>query len=150
MINTSFRDQLYVEYIDGEWWRLSEPFRFYVDDEYINACAKACDDNYIKYDIIIPRGFYTDFATIPNVLCSFINPKDKYNQAAVLHDYLYVYQDELNIPRKVADFTFLYAMNILGINKYKAKLFYYTVRVFGGIYCSQHCKKRKKNKQKNG
>lgn len=40
--------------------------------------------------IVVPEGFVTDFASIPEELCSFgLCPHGQYSRAAVIHDYLY-------------------------------------------------------------
>src|SRR5580658_5102513 len=40
--------------------------------------------------IIVPKGFVTDFASIPQPLWSFgLSPHGQYSRAAVIHDYLY-------------------------------------------------------------
>lgn len=40
--------------------------------------------------IVVPKGFVTDFASIPQALWSFgLSPHGQYSRAAVVHDYLY-------------------------------------------------------------
>lgn len=39
--------------------------------------------------IIVPRGFVTDFASIPRPLYAVIPPRGKYNRPAIVHDWLY-------------------------------------------------------------
>src|ERR1700728_5433719 len=40
--------------------------------------------------IIVPKGFVTDFASIPQALWSFgLSPNGLYSKAAIIHDYLY-------------------------------------------------------------
>lgn len=39
--------------------------------------------------IIVPRGFVTDFASIPRPLQVAIPPRGKYNRPAIVHDWLY-------------------------------------------------------------
>lgn len=38
--------------------------------------------------IIVPKGFCSDFATVPRFLWGIYPPQGKYSRAAVLHDYL--------------------------------------------------------------
>jgi hypothetical protein len=41
-------------------------------------------------EIIVPKGFVTDFASIPQALWSFgLSPNGLYSKAAIIHDYLY-------------------------------------------------------------
>ena len=103
---------------DGKHWTLEADFEYYTD---INQ-----ERIYIK----IPSGFRTDFASIPKIFHSFIEDKDKYNKAAVVHDWLY---NTKMFDRKTSDKIFLEAMFVLGINKFKAYIFYYAVRLFGWI-----------------
>lgn len=103
---------------DGSHWELEAPFEYYTEIF-----------GHKKY-ITVPKGFLTDFASIPKVFHSFIKDKDKYNKAAVVHDWLYnckIYD------RKTADKIFLEAMAILGIHPIKRYIFYYAVRLFGWI-----------------
>lgn len=44
---------------------------------------------YTPYLIIIPRGFVTDYASIPKAFWVFLIPTGPYGNAAVVHDYLY-------------------------------------------------------------
>ena len=101
---------------DGTHWTLEKDFEYYTD--------LLGERTYIK----VPAGFITDFASIPKIFHSFIKDKDKYNKAAVVHDWLYsckIYD------RKTADKIFLEAMKVLGIHPIKRYIFYWAVRLFG-------------------
>ena len=52
--------------------------------------------------VIVPRGFETDFASIPRTARLLIPKLGRYNKAAVIHDYLYQ-SDRKAYSRKVAD-----------------------------------------------
>lgn len=104
---------------DGKHWVLEAEFEYYTDI--------LGERVYIK----VPAGFETDFASIPKIFHSFIEDRDKYNKASVVHDWLY---NSKIYDRKTADRIFLEAMLVLGINKVKAYFFYYTVRLFGWIF----------------
>jgi hypothetical protein len=41
--------------------------------------------------IKVPRGFITNYASIPRVIWSVIPPHGKYNRPAIIHDFLYKY-----------------------------------------------------------
>jgi len=101
---------------NGAKWRLAEPFSAYTDipeeREWIH----------------VPEGFETDFASIPIVFMPFLTWKDKFNKAAVVHDYLYYTK---KYPRHIADKVFLELQIALGVEKWKAYTFYYVVRLFG-------------------
>lgn len=87
-------------------------------------------------DIQVPKGFVTDFASIPRLLRIFIPKLGLYNKAAVLHDY--AYQKHLKVKdfwwfftRRDADLLLLDAMTDLGVKKWKRNIMYRAVRIFG-------------------
>lgn len=78
----------------------------------------------------VPKGFKTDFASVPRLFWSIIPPDGKYSQAAVLHDYVY---QKHTFERKKCDQIFLEAMKVLGVSWWKRRTMYRAVRLFGGI-----------------
>lgn len=82
-------------------------------------------------DIIVPAHFTTDLASVPRIFWLFISPIGKHSIAAVMHDYIYSKECELNIHRKEADEMFYYVMRYCHVHKFTAKLMYYCVRLFG-------------------
>jgi hypothetical protein len=102
---------------DGNKWRLAERFIVYTE--------QAEEE---KVWIEVKDGFETDFASIPKVFIPLLRWKDKFNKASVAHDWLY---STKQFDRKTADRIFLELMLALGINKVKAYLFYFVVRIFG-------------------
>jgi hypothetical protein len=111
---------LKVELGDGKKWKLSEKFAVYTEQL-----------GEEKVWIEVEEGFETDFASIPKIFLPFLEWKDKFNKAAVVHDWLY---HTKQFDRKTTDTIFLELQLALGINKYKAYIFYYIVRVFGWLY----------------
>lgn len=97
--------------------------------------------------IKVPAGFVTDFASVP-FPASMLIPKDgDYNQAAVLHDYLYSKLG--NIPerkykRAQCDKIFIQAMRVLGVSRFKRHVMYRAVRLGGGFGWNKHLKIQKK------
>lgn len=60
------------------------------------------------YSIVVPRGFVTDFASIPQAVHSFgLGPNGRYANASIVHDYLYWTQ---TCTRKQADNLMAIAM----------------------------------------
>lgn len=55
----------------------------------------------------VPKGFVTDFASVPPIFCQFLPHDGKYTYPAIVHDYLYWVQDR---PRETADEIFRIAM----------------------------------------
>ena len=77
--------------------------------------------------IVVPKGFETDYASVPRFLWNIIPPTGKYSRAAVVHDYLYRSQIT---SRVVADAIFYEAMRALGVT-WRCWIMYMAVRLFG-------------------
>ena len=81
--------------------------------------------------IRVPKGFVTDFASVPRILHPFLPKVGLHGKAAVVHDWLY-YQCRLGRCRRVvADAIFLETMQELEIPTWKNRLLYYGVRLGG-------------------
>lgn len=118
---SSFTKPLIVEVLDnGNLYKLKEEF------EYYRTNSKA---SIIK----VPKGFETNFASIPRLFWGIYPPtgggtsKTKYGKASVLHDFLY---DQGIHDRKTCDKIFLEAMEAMNVGKFTRYLFYYCVRLF--------------------
>lgn len=59
--------------------------------------------------VVVPRGFVTDFASVPRVPGAYWLVGGRAKWEATIHDYLY---RELHLGRKVADEVFLEAMRV--------------------------------------
>jgi len=75
--------------------------------------------------VVVPKGFVTDFASIPEVFWSAdLSPNGKYSKAAIVHDYLYWTQ---GCTREQAD-------NILDIAMKESNVSFVTrSSVYGGV-----------------
>lgn len=93
---------------------------------------------------IIPKGYWTDFASIPRPLKLFFNHLGQGINAFVIHDYLYNFRGYKTNPRgkdradeyvtrKFADKEMRYQMIKAGEWKIKANLYYLAVRL-GGFF----------------
>lgn len=82
------------------------------------------------YDIVVPKGFCTDFASVPRFFWRLLPPWDKYGLAAIMHDWLYTKQ---TYPREVADTIFYEAMGDLNVPFWKRWTMYRAVRGFGWL-----------------
>lgn len=82
-----------------------------------------------NYEIVVPKGFKTDLASTPRLLWVLLPPFGRYSQAAVVHDYLY----RIEHDRKEADAIFYELMLRYDTYKWKARLMWLAVRLFGGI-----------------
>lgn len=127
---SSFTDRLIVSKQDGKYWVTERSFVYCIGDEGSGEFVE------------IPKGFVTDFASVPKLLWNIIPPDGDYTQAAVLHDYLYFKQV---FPRKKCDKIFLEAMEVLQVPKWKRLVMFNAVRMFGwigwGKYDKQNAKK---------
>ena len=103
--------------------------------------------HYRKKTIVIPAGFWTDFASVPRMFWSILPPFGEYTRAAVLHDFLYYAQNINGLPitRAWADKAFLDGMKYLGVNWITRYTMYSAVRM-GGIFAWN---KYKKDRSKN-
>ena len=112
---SNFFTPLRLEYLDGRRWQLLEPFGYRVDGA--------------RDSIRVPKGFVTDFASIPRWLWWLYPPTGRWGRAAVLHDWLYC---KATRPRKACDDVFLEAMRVLGVPWHRRYLMFLAVRLFGG------------------
>lgn len=105
---------------DGKSWVILQEFKYHVGAESSN-------------DIIaVSKGFVTDFASVPRLFWLVIPKWGKYGNAAVIHDWLYWEQSDKR-DRKSADLIFLEAMVVLKVSRWKRKVIYDAVRLFGWI-----------------
>ncbi len=82
------------------------------------------------YGIAAPKGFVTDFASIPWAFRRLFPKSGKWNAAAIIHDYLYRCT---TIPRVTCDRIFKEALEAVGVSPGVVATFYAGVRVGGGI-----------------
>lgn len=82
-----------------------------------------------NHEIIVPRGFVTDFASIPQPLWSLgLSPHDQYSRAAVVHDFLYWSQ---GCTREQADRLMVIAMKESAVGSFDEIAVYTSVAAFG-------------------
>ena len=79
-------------------------------------------------EVVVPKGFVTDFASIPRLFWSILRPDGEYTYPAIIHDYLYWMQDR---PRQEADDVFRSAMGDFSIDAPTANSIYLAVRAGG-------------------
>ena len=98
-----------------------------------------------KY-MYIPKGYITDFASVPSILKIFTNNNGRDNEAFVVHDYLYNFagfyqtkkdydKDEnfIYVNRKFADREMRYQQSVQGSSKLRGFCYYWGVRI-GGVF----------------
>jgi hypothetical protein len=87
--------------------------------------------------LIVPKGTVSNGASVPRLLWGIYSPYGTYTYPAVVHDYLY----ENNLyTREFADRQFLLDMGKTNTNKFTKWLFYYVVRIFGGLNWNKYKK----------
>lgn len=115
MREAAFITRLYTEVVDDQHDRLIRPLVFY--------------SAVLDLDIKVPRGFVTDYASVPRVPIAYWLNGGTAKYPAVIHDYLYQKKD---FPRADADRVFLEAMQVNGQPAWRRYAMYLGVRVFGG------------------
>jgi hypothetical protein len=114
---SSFTTPLRVEANpDCKGWTLLEPFTYHIG--YKDS----------PLTITVPKGFTTDFASVPNPLRGLIPQWGVYGKAAVLHDWLYFTKEQTRLE---ADNTFLEAMCALNTPRWQRFVMWLAVRTFG-------------------
>lgn len=78
--------------------------------------------------IVVPKGFRTDFASIPHTPLAWYLFAGKADEAATVHDLLYSTQI---YPREKCDAIFHEAIKILGYSEATARVMYCGVRLGG-------------------
>lgn len=66
--------------------------------------------------IVVPEGFVTDLASIPQIFQALLPQNDRHRLAAVVHDYLCRLE---GFDRRMADRVFLEAMKVLEVQVWK-------------------------------
>lgn len=88
----------------------------------------------------VPKGFVSDFASIPQLLWPAFNPNEfKVIPPAILHDFMYACPND--VSRAEADSIFYSALIDNLVNPVKAYAYYIAVRLFGWKYYNKdnHC-----------
>jgi hypothetical protein len=85
--------------------------------------------------IKIPKGFYTDGASVPKIFWNIFSPFGEYFPAALVHDFLYSKDSDDLFPcdRATADLLFKEAMYNVGVNWLTRGIIYSAVRLGGGF-----------------
>ena len=122
---SSFSEPLTVTKLANGKWKVERTFHYCVG--YLGSS-----------DIVeVPKGFESDFASVPRGLWNLLPPDGPYTQSAVLHDFLYSKRgnspEGRNRTRKECDLIFLEAMVVLNVSAWKRYIMFWSVRIFGGL-----------------
>lgn len=85
--------------------------------------------------IVVPKGFKTDFASIPRIFWPIISPIDTHGKAAVIHDYCYSIG---HYNKTKCDLIFKEALRVLKVPEWKIFCMYWCVWLFGWIVWWRH------------
>jgi hypothetical protein len=94
--------------------------------------------SFLRRDILVPKGFTTDFASIPRFFHRLLPKNGEYDAAAVVHDWLYAKAPEVfpgadeSTMKMIADLVFLEAMKAIGVPWWKRTVMYEAVN-WGGF-----------------
>lgn len=112
----SFLSPLVVQYEDGRNWVVYEEFVYVTP----------------RVTIHIPKGFETDFASIPRFLWRWMPPTDhRIGKPSIIHDYIYR-TPSIPFTRLQADNELREAMACVGTSKFDRQVVYLAVRAGGG------------------
>lgn len=114
-----FLNDLTVKEISDKRWQLTEPLRYETREGEI---------------IVVPKGFITDFASVPRIPLAFFLVGDVAHKPAVIHDWLYSAEiaSKGYFTRCEADRILREAMEDEGIWWWRRWLMWFGVRVGGG------------------
>lgn len=110
--------------------------RFWITSEDMHYIIGSTDQR-----IVVPKGFVTDFASIPQPLWAFgLTPQGTYSRAALIHDFLYWSQ---GCTRKQADRLLVIAMKESNVGKVDEFVIYQGVDKGGASSWTNNKKERK-------
>jgi len=116
-------------FADADFWYLTEPLHWKSN----------------KLEVTVPKGFTTDFATVPSIFWSWIPPVGRHGYPAIIHDWLYW---EQRVTRSAADTTFDAALSDLGVSSFKRFAMYQSVSWFGGKYWNENVEAKKRGEKR--
>lgn len=110
---SSFTDPLTVTKIGERLWQVEREFTYYIGEENSNEF------------VTVPKGFKTDFASVPRIFWRILPPDGMYTQASVLHDYMCI-----TGLKSRADRVFYESMGVLGVSSWQRSIMFFAVRIF--------------------
>lgn len=119
------KDQILKRGIIDPYDLHDDPNRWVVLQEYVFWSAR------LQQEIIIPRWFHTDLASIPQAMRWLISVNERHRLAALVHDFGYALGGYSNQPRHVWDELFFDFAKLFGVTKWKTYALFYAVHLFG-------------------
>ena len=124
----------FLTHLDGRW----------IDDERFMLLADLIyESDILGLQVIVPKGFITDFASVPRVPVAYMLFGDRAHHESVIHDFFY----QVHITtRAKADKVFLEAMKARGKKRWIRVAMYWGVAIGGrGSYKSGPARYQKFN-----
>lgn len=125
---------LIVKLKDFKEFELQEDFYFYFKSD-IGLEGLAYPDSLdrsLQY-IIVPKGFSTDFGSVPQLFQGIISPVGNASKAYVLHDFLCVLAYEGRLSRANADRIFKEALKQVQVKPLMVDILYRAVRLYAFV-----------------
>lgn len=96
--------------------------------------------------LTVPHGMNTDLASVPWFLRWFISVSGRHTEAAIVHDFCYIFSDRSELTRPEADWLFLTGMRAAKVCWLRRMLAYGAVRCFGWtVFYDDRPERRKQN-----
>ena len=115
---------LIVKLKDFKHFELQEDFYFYLPQEVnLEGLGYPCSLDSAVHYIVVPKGFCTDFGSVPQLFQGIISPVGNASKAYVLHDFLCV----------LADRIFKEALAQVRVKPFMAKILYRAVRLYAFV-----------------
>ena len=125
---------LIVKLKDFKEFELQEDFYFYFKGD-IGLEGLAYPDSLdrsLRY-IIVPKGFSTDFGSVPQLFQGIISPVGNASKAYVLHDFLCVLAHDGRLSRANADRIFKEALKQVQVKPLMVDILYRAVRLYAFV-----------------
>jgi len=84
-------------------------------------------------DVVIAKGFTTDFASVPQVFWAIVPPHGKASMPSVVHDYFYQHQRVHEYTRAQVDRLWMSDMEAAGVPTLQRWVMFAYVRALGWI-----------------
>ena len=125
---------LIVKLKDFKHFELQEDFYFYLPQEVnLEGLGYPCSLDSAVHYIVVPKGFCTDFGSVPQLFQGIISPVGNASKAYVLHDFLCVLAHEGRLSRANADRIFKEALKQVQVKPLMVDILYRAVRLYAFV-----------------
>lgn len=125
---------LIVKLKDFKEFELQEDFYFYLPQAVnLDGLGHPCAENSALHYVIVPKGFCTDFGSVPQLFQGIISPVGNASKAYVLHDYLCVLAHDGRLSRANADRIFKEALKQVQVKPLMVDILYRAVRLYAFV-----------------